>query len=130
MGLDVLENHHYYVCSEAIVKKIPIALASGDDAKSIPDVLACWADDLKTSGIKFSNFDKTFKYYRAIQAKVDTEAQKTSGKIGDLAGKAASKTVEAVAIVSITCYFNDLIHQTSAFISQLLVLLAPANQQP
>ena len=79
---------------------VPIALASGDDAKSALDVLVCWAKDLKVGGVKLPSFGKTLERYRAIQAKIDEQARKardTSSRIADIAGKAASKTAEAAS---------------------------------
>jgi tetratricopeptide (TPR) repeat protein len=78
-------------------EKIPVALASGDDAKSVLDILTRWAEDLKTDGIKLPTLGKTLETYRFIQAKVDEQAKKTQesrNKMADIAGKAASKTAE------------------------------------
>lgn len=77
--------------------KIPVALASGDDTKSIFDVITRWMDDLKEDGVKFSSLSKTIETYRAIQAKVDDQAKKTQNagsRMADIASKAASKTAE------------------------------------
>ena len=60
-------------------EKIPVALASGDDAKSTLDVITRWMEDLKEDGVKFSSLTKTLESYRAIQAKVDTEVKKANG---------------------------------------------------
>ena len=81
-------------------EKIPVALASGDDTKSILDVLARWTEDLKTGVMKFATFSKSFEHYRTIQAKVDEQAKKTQdarGRMADIAGKAASKTAETAS---------------------------------
>jgi tetratricopeptide (TPR) repeat protein len=78
-------------------EKIPVALASGDDTKSIFDVITRWMDDLKEDGVKFSSLSKTMETYRAIQAKVDDQTKKTQkagGRMADIASKAASKTAE------------------------------------
>jgi hypothetical protein len=74
---------------------VPVALASGDEAKSAFDVLARWTDDLKADGVAFPAFGKTFEYHREIQAKVDAQAKKAGGRPADIASKAASKTAEA-----------------------------------
>ncbi len=77
---------------------VPVALASGDEAKSALDILARWTDDLKADNIALPSFSKTFEHYRAIQAKVDEQAKKAQdarGRAADIAGKAASKTAEA-----------------------------------
>jgi tetratricopeptide (TPR) repeat protein len=76
-------------------EKIPVALASGDDAKSVLDIVTRWMEDLKEDGIKFLTLSKTLESYRAVQAKVESEAKKTSGKIGDL----TSKTMATVGTV-------------------------------
>jgi tetratricopeptide (TPR) repeat protein len=76
-------------------EKIPVALASGDDAKSTLDVITHWMEDLKADGVKFSSLHKTLESYRAVQAKVEDQARKSQNKVADLAGKAASKTAEA-----------------------------------
>jgi len=59
-------------------EKVPVALASGDDAKSALDVLARWTDDCKADGVVFLSSNKTFEHYHAIQAQVDEQARKTS----------------------------------------------------
>jgi len=76
-------------------EKIPVALASGDEAKSTLDVITRWMEDLKADGVKFSSLHKTLESYRAVQAKVEDQARKSQNKVADLAGKAASKTAEA-----------------------------------
>jgi len=84
--------------------KVPVALASGDEAKSALAVLYFkslsgeergWVPDLKVDGVHFPKFDATFEHYRAIQAQVDAQAKKAGGRAADIAGKAASKTTEA-----------------------------------
>jgi len=73
---------------------VPVALASGDEQKSALEVLTRWADDLKADGVALLDFSKTFQQYRAIQAKVESEASKMVGK---LAKGAAATVVETVA---------------------------------
>ena len=75
----------------------PVALASGDEAKSAVDVLRDWADDLKADGVALPTFAKTFEHYRAIQAKVENEA----GKIAEKAVKGAAKTMIETAASAI-----------------------------
>ena len=86
---------------------VPVALASGDEAKSALDVLYFkspsgeergWVPDLKVDGVRFPKLDAAFERYRAIQAKVDERSRKahdTRGRAARLAGTAASKTAEA-----------------------------------
>jgi tetratricopeptide (TPR) repeat protein len=88
---------------------VPVALASGDDSKSALDVLTRWTEDLKADGVAFPAFGKTFEHYRAIQAKVDTEAQKSRGKMADLAGKAAGKTAETAAATAVGAALGSVI---------------------
>jgi tetratricopeptide (TPR) repeat protein len=73
-------------------EKIPVALASGDDAKSVLDFVTRWTEDLKGDGIKFVTLSKTLASYRAIQAKVEDQAKKSQNKVVDIASQAASKT--------------------------------------
>jgi tetratricopeptide (TPR) repeat protein len=88
---------------------VPVALASGDDSKSALDVLTHWTEDLKADGVAFPTFGKTFEHYRAIQAKVDTEAQKSRGKLADLAGKAAGKTAETATAAAAGAALGSII---------------------
>lgn len=77
---------------------VPVALASGDEAKSDLNMLARWTDDLKADGVSFPEFGKTFEHYRTVQGKVDEQAKKAQDahrRMSDIAGKAASKTAEA-----------------------------------
>ena len=43
----------------------PVALASGDEAKSVLAILGDWADDLKADGVTLPTFAKTRQHYRA-----------------------------------------------------------------
>ena len=74
--------------------KIPVALASGDDAKSALDVVTRWTEDLKGDGVKFAAFSKTLESYRAIQAQVEDQVRQSQNRVADIASKAASKTAE------------------------------------
>jgi tetratricopeptide (TPR) repeat protein len=76
---------------------VPVALASGDEQKSALDVLTRWVDDLKADGIVLPDFTKTFQQYRAIQAKVESEATKMAEKLS----KGAAKTVIETAASTI-----------------------------
>lgn len=78
-------------------KKIPVGLASGDEAKSAVDVLARWAEDLKNDSVTLSTFFKTYDHYRAIQGKVEDQAKAANKKLGDAAVKGAGKMAEAGA---------------------------------
>lgn len=78
-------------------EKVPVALASGDDAKSTLDVITHWMEDLKADGVKFSSLSKTMEAYQAIQAKVGDQAKKAQSagsRMAEIASKAASKTAE------------------------------------
>lgn len=75
-------------------EKIPVGLASGDDAKSVLEVITRWTEDLKVDGIKFPALSKTLEAYRTIQAKVEDQVKKSQNRVADIASKAASKTAE------------------------------------
>jgi len=87
--------------------KIPVALASGDESKSVVDIFyrkaeagdeRGWAPDLKADSVTLPTFAKTLEHYRAIQAKVEAQVRKeASVRAAEIAGKAASKTAEAAA---------------------------------
>ena len=77
-------------------EKIPVALASGDDAKSTLDVITRWMEDLKEDGVKFSSLTKTLESYRAIQAKVDTEVKKANEQLGNIATKTLVTAVSMI----------------------------------
>ncbi len=64
---------------------IPAALVASEEAPSPVDVLAGWAEDLSNSGVTLPSFQKTLNHYRAIQAKVEAEAKKTSQAASQLA---------------------------------------------
>lgn len=99
--------------------KVPVALASGDDAKSAVDVFyrktetgdeRGWVPDLKADGIALPTFAKTLEHYRAIQAKVDAQAKKDAGtRAMDIAGKVASKTAEAAGVAVIGAALGSLV---------------------
>lgn len=74
---------------------IPVALVSGEDAKSPVEILLGWADDLKDDGIKMPSFWKTMDHYRSTLAKVGEKSKKQP--IADIASKAASKTAETAS---------------------------------
>jgi len=72
--------------------QIPVGLVSGDEAKSVVDILADWSADLKAAGVTLKTLTKTLAHYRTIQAKVSKQTQETVRKV-------ATKTVEAAASV-------------------------------
>lgn len=90
-------------------KKIPVGLASGDEAKSAVDVLARWADDLKSDGANLPTFFKTYEHYRAIQAQVEDKAKAANKKWGDAASKAAGKAAEAGAAAAVGAVVGSVI---------------------
>ena len=75
----------------------PVALASGDEAKSVLAILGDWADDLKADGVNIPTFAKTRQHYRTLQARAEEKAQESRKKLGDLAGKTAGKVAETAA---------------------------------
>ncbi len=78
---------------------IPSALARGEEDLSPASILADWADGLNADHISLPTFEKTLKQYRAIQNKVDAEAQKAGGggKAPEATGKIVLKTAAGVA---------------------------------
>jgi tetratricopeptide (TPR) repeat protein len=83
---------------------IATAWASGDEARSVVDILANWMDDLNSDGIKLPTLAKTIERYRVIQMKVDEQARKAKevqGKAVDTLGKAAAKTIVETAATAI-----------------------------
>jgi tetratricopeptide (TPR) repeat protein len=101
-------------------EKIPVALASGDDAKSVLDVITRWMEDLKADGVKFSSLNKTLESYRAIQAKVEDQAKKSQSKVMDMAGKAASKTAEAAGGMVIGAAIGSIVPGVGTAIGGML----------
>lgn len=89
--------------------RVPVGLASGDEAKSAVDVLTRWAEDLSVDGANLTTFSKTLEHYRAIQAKVEDQAKATNKKLGDVAGKAAGKVAEAGAAAAVGAVVGSVI---------------------
>ena len=89
--------------------KTPVALASGDEAKSVVAILGDWADDLKADGVTLPTFAKTRQHYRAIQAKAEDKAQESRKKMGDLAGKTAGKIAETAAGAAVGAAIGSVI---------------------
>jgi tetratricopeptide (TPR) repeat protein len=80
-------------------EKISVALASGDEDRSVLEVLTTWTTDLRTSGIKLPTLEKALRQFQSIQSKVDDKSRKIvadSNKAMDLAGKTAAKTIETL----------------------------------
>lgn len=73
---------------------IPVALASGDEDRSAVGILNQWADDLRRDKIPLPKFTQTVEQYLGIQAKAESQAKATSGKLSDLGSKAAGKIAE------------------------------------
>lgn len=101
-------------------EKIPVALASGDDAKSTFDVITRWMEDLKADGVKFSSLNETLKSYRAVQAKVEDQAKKSQNKMADIASKAASKTAEAAGGMVIGATIGSIVPGVGTAIGGML----------
>lgn len=80
--------------------KIPVAIVSADDTKSIIDTLTQWMNSLQKDKIKFTSLQKTLQEYRSIQAKINEQvkkAQDTRERVVDIASKVASKGAEAAS---------------------------------
>ncbi len=91
----LLKMFRYY-CRQ---HSIPSALARGEEDLSPASILAGWADGLNADNISLPIFEKTLKQYRALQNKIDAEAQKAGqgGKAPEATGKIALKTAASVA---------------------------------
>lgn len=72
--------------------RVPIALASGDEHKSAPDVLIRWADDLIADGVRLPAFTRTLARYRALLSRAEDEAAKVATKAAKEAVKTATET--------------------------------------
>ena len=75
-------------------EKVPVTLVSGDDVKSVADIITRLMEDFKGDQIKFPALSKTLGTYKAIQARVEDQLIKSQNKMADIASKAASKTAE------------------------------------
>jgi ATP/maltotriose-dependent transcriptional regulator MalT len=83
---------------------IPVAIVASEETPSPVDVLADWAENLSHDSVKLPIFQKTLDHYRAIQAKVETEATKTNQATSQLTsnlGKAAAKAAVGMALSAI-----------------------------
>ncbi len=73
---------------------VPVALASGDEARSVAEILRDWTSDLKADGVSLKAFSDTLARYHAIQAKVDEQIRKAQEAKGKAAGILAKTLVE------------------------------------
>jgi tetratricopeptide (TPR) repeat protein len=88
---------------------VPVALASGDEAKSAPAILRAWADDLKADGVKLSAFAQTLQHYRATQAKAESKAQESRQKMDEFTSKAAGTAAETAAGAAFSVVLGSVI---------------------
>lgn len=79
--------------------RVPVALASGDEQKSLLDVLTRWADDLTADGVALPTFQKSLVQYRALYHKAESEASKP--KPAEKLTKEAAKTLVETAASTI-----------------------------
>jgi ATP/maltotriose-dependent transcriptional regulator MalT len=83
---------------------VSAGLVASEEALSPVDILADWANDLSHNSITLPVFYKTLNHYRAIQAKVEAEVNKsnqTGSKLASTLGKTAAKTAISVATSAI-----------------------------
>ena len=83
---------------------IPAALVASEETPSPVDVLADWEADLRHDSVTLPTFHKTLTHYRAIQAKVEDEANKgqlAKSQIASTLGKTAAKTAISMAASAI-----------------------------
>lgn len=106
--------------------EMPVALASGDEAKSALAILGDWTDDLKADGVTLATFAKTRQHYRAIQAKAEDRAQESRKKMGDLAGKTAGKVVETAASAAVGAAIGSVIPGIGTIVGALGAMGAEA----
>lgn len=82
---------------------LPSAFASGDEQRSLVDVLTRWNEDLVASGLRMSAFSAKLKRYQIVLSRIETQIQidrkksEKSGKGSGLVGKFAVKTAEGGA---------------------------------
>ena len=116
----------------------PVALVASEEAPSPVDVLADWEADLNHDGITLPTFHKTLTYYRAIQAKVEDEAQRGQQAKSQIAGslsKTAAKTAISIAASAIPIPFiGPLVsavggESAEAFIDWLRSLLSKPDME-
>jgi len=69
---------------------VPVALSSGDDVKSLVDILTDWTRDLSIQQIALQHFSHNLKEYQLIQNKVEEKAKLEQGAEGT-AGRTAIK---------------------------------------
>ncbi len=80
--------------------RVPVGLASADDAKSALDLLVRWDNDIHAGGVILPTFSRAFKRYRALLAKPIEQGKKahsTHDRRGGFASKFASKSVEVAS---------------------------------
>ncbi len=83
---------------------IPFVLVASEEAPSLVDVLSKWMDDLNHDGASMPVFQRTLNHYRAIQAKVEAESNKTNKAVSVFTGtmgKATAKAAVGMALSSI-----------------------------
>ena len=73
--------------------RVPVALVSGDDTKSVVEVLRDWAQDLKDDGVVLPTFVKTYDHFRTMLAKAENQAGQAAGKLVKDATKTITETV-------------------------------------
>lgn len=79
---------------------IPVALSSGDESKSLVDILSGWTRDLSTQQIVLHHFSRNLEEYHRIQNKVEEKAkleQEVGGDTRKTAIKMAVQTVGSLA---------------------------------
>jgi hypothetical protein len=75
---------------------VPIAMTSGDEAKSAVDVLSNWSSDLTNSGVTLSNFQKSLVHYKTIQGTVEGQVKKGQEARKKGVEKASASVIKAV----------------------------------
>lgn len=76
----------------------PVALFSGDEAKTQIEILSAWAKELRGEALELPNFTQMLEQYRTIQLKVEQKAQ---GKLSEKLGKTAAQMIVQTAASAI-----------------------------
>jgi len=110
------------LCKE---QNILVVLVSGDEAKTPVDILCGFAKDLTDNQVELSSFYKTLEHYRAIQLKVNQEANNIGKAMKYTAKttiKVASSTLGVGPVVDVLDKMN-----TDALMDWLRGILSPSD---
>ena len=72
---------------------VPVALVSGEDAKSVVEILCNWAEDLMVDGVSLPTFVKTYDHFQRTLAKAENQAGQAADKLLKDATKTITETI-------------------------------------